>query len=36
MDAWVGDGGGVAGVFCESERDVKEEIVRKRGDRKKN
>ena len=31
----MGDSGGATRVFCESERDVREEIVRKRGDRKK-
>ena len=31
----MGDDGGAARVFCESERDVREEIVRKRGSKKK-
>jgi hypothetical protein len=34
-DTWVGDGGGATGVFCESERDVREEICERERRQKK-
>jgi hypothetical protein len=30
MDTWVGNGGGAARVFCESERDVREAAEKKK------